>query len=259
MEGWLQKKGHIFSTWKRRFFILEDRTLSYYETDDLKKKKGEYVIDADSRVELNSTNQKMFILYAIGSGGQELELLASEQKDVTAWKEALERAREIHVAESALVNASLQKTGQAPVGVKGTGGSKVISGIHLLTDIGISPNLKVSCEMQICYEVMGMRGGALLQYDEHISPASDEKSREVKCYVSSFETAFAPVVRYPHEEGDFYTLLLLDPDHPSALLPSLREHVLWAVVNIPGDQVRQGTVVCPYQAPVACYMSGAHR
>lgn len=59
MEGWLQKKGHIFSTMKKRFFILEDNCLSYYETDDLKKKKGEYVLDADSHVEVDPSNPLM--------------------------------------------------------------------------------------------------------------------------------------------------------------------------------------------------------
>lgn len=59
MEGWLQKKGHIFSTMKKRFFILEGNCLAYYETDDLKKKKGEYVLDADSRVEMNPSNPLM--------------------------------------------------------------------------------------------------------------------------------------------------------------------------------------------------------
>jgi hypothetical protein len=233
MEGWLQKKGHIFSTLKKRFFVLEDRTLSYYETDDLKKKKGEYVLDADSRVEINTSNPLMFTLFAIGSGGQELELLATEQSQVGEWKRAFESARALFVDESTQVQQSLEKNGlQVPLRMKGSGGQKGVSGVHVLTDIGISNTLKVSHEMQITYEVIAHRNGVVLQYDEAVSPASEELPRSPKGYLQAFETASAPaVVKYSHTEGEFYTLLLVDLDFPSVQNPLFREHVKWVSVS----------------------------
>uniref|UniRef100_A0A7S0Q8E9 non-specific serine/threonine protein kinase n=1 Tax=Coccolithus braarudii TaxID=221442 RepID=A0A7S0Q8E9_9EUKA len=33
-SGWLTKQGHIFKTWKKRWFVLEGEKLKYYKTDD---------------------------------------------------------------------------------------------------------------------------------------------------------------------------------------------------------------------------------
>jgi hypothetical protein len=261
MEGWLSKKGHIFATWKRRFFILEDRTLAYYETDDLKKKKGEYVIDGDSHVEVNSSNPMLFTLFAIGTGGQELELQASDPSEVQEWKDAFEAAKEVHVSDTHCAKSSTSSGGQKmSVRAHVSGGNKVISGVHKLTDIGLAVNLKVPREMQITYEVVGMKKGIVLQYDEHISPASDEKPRTVEAHVQAFETIVPPaVVSYPHTDGEYFSLLLVDPDRSKGKDVRSREYVQWAVVNIPGDRVSQGTTVCPYEPPAPVFDSGVHR
>ena len=74
-----------------------------------------------------------------------------------------------------------------------------------------------------------------------------------------------PNVSYiPHpveseEECGLYTLLLVDPDAPSRINHNLREHVSWAVVNIPQDKVTAGETLLAYQAPAPSYASGLHR
>lgn len=172
-----------------------------------------------------------FTLFAIGSGGQELELLAADSGTVTAWKKALESAQEAYVA-----GGQGQEGGKSRQGakIKGSGGTKVISGLHKLTDIGISSSLKLSYEMQITYEVLGQRDGVVLQYEEAVSPASGEQCRvQTSKYLRAFETMSPPrVVRYlpaSQEQGraGFFSLLLLDPDYPSVENPAFREHVHW--------------------------------
>lgn len=59
----------------------------------------------------------------------------------------------------------------------------------------------------------------------------------------------------------YYTLLLTDPDTPSALKPSQRESVHWVVINIPDGDVsaEEATEVLSYQGPAPMYASGSHR
>ena len=231
MEGWLQKKGHIITSWKKRFFVLEGQTLKYYETDDLKKEKGQYVIDENSRVELHTSDSLKFTLFAIGSGGQELELLAKKREDVTAWKNALEQSKEEYVTKLQQQSKSgvveIRSSVGAVTRISGSGGQAEVSGVHNLLDIGIPNNIKISHEMRIVYEVLGQREGVLLHYDEIIHPASSEESRRPDNHVQSFETSNCPAVEYPHEEEEYYTLLLVDPDYPSVQSPLYRERVHW--------------------------------
>lgn len=182
-----------------------------------------------------------FTLFAIGSGGQELELLARDSAELTTWKTAFESARNDIITQSDASSGSgagagsscaVTKTPCVPTTkVKGTGGAHEISGMHKLTDIGIPNTLKVSYEMQITYEVLGQSNGVVLHYDEAISPASDELCRSEKRYLHSFEAALPPQVRFlpptTTAQEDFFSLLMVDPDYPSVQNPLFREHVHW--------------------------------
>jgi phosphatidylethanolamine-binding protein (PEBP) family uncharacterized protein len=46
-----------------------------------------------------------------------------------------------------------------------------------------------------------------------------------------------PVVGWEAEEGMYYTLVMVDPDAPSAVDPKMREWAHWVRVNIPGDNL----------------------
>jgi len=39
-EGYLVKKGHRRRNWQRRFFVLKDGVLQYYENENSEKPKG---------------------------------------------------------------------------------------------------------------------------------------------------------------------------------------------------------------------------
>jgi phosphatidylethanolamine-binding protein (PEBP) family uncharacterized protein len=57
----------------------------------------------------------------------------------------------------------------------------------------------------------------------------------------------------------YYTLVLVDPDAPSRLHPTMRDFVHWVVLNIPGADVTSGAAVVPYVGPRPPYGSGLHR
>jgi PH domain len=38
-KGFLKKQGHLFKTWKRRYFILRGPLMAYYESDDVSSKE----------------------------------------------------------------------------------------------------------------------------------------------------------------------------------------------------------------------------
>jgi len=42
VKGWLTKRGHIVKNWLKRYFILTQTSISYYEDEKLSQKKGEY-------------------------------------------------------------------------------------------------------------------------------------------------------------------------------------------------------------------------
>lgn len=50
VEGWMYKQGHIIKNWKRRWFVLEERTIRYYATPTSAKPKGTIVLVPDTEV-----------------------------------------------------------------------------------------------------------------------------------------------------------------------------------------------------------------
>lgn len=47
MQGWLTKKGRV--TWKRRWFVLQGHTLSYYPKKGDAKPRGQMLLNAEVR------------------------------------------------------------------------------------------------------------------------------------------------------------------------------------------------------------------
>ena len=62
-----------------------------------------------------------------------------------------------------------------------------------------------------------------------------------------------------HSSNDFYSLIALDHDFPSRENPSLKECVLWMVVNISKGDMKTGVPVLPYQGPSPGMGTGFHR
>lgn len=81
IEGWLQKKGHLVGSWKKRWFELafdkKDKTvrLKYWTDQSKSDLKGEHVITADSAVvgvPSMGSHKFCFKLLAKGTGGSDL-------------------------------------------------------------------------------------------------------------------------------------------------------------------------------------------
>lgn len=68
-----------------------------------------------------------------------------------------------------------------------------------------------------------------------------------------------PVVEWPMEDNQFYTLAMVDPDAPKRSKPTAREWNHWLVINIPGNNVPAGQTLVPYMGASPPKGSGTHR
>ncbi|XP_072154902.1 OV-16 antigen isoform X2 [Bemisia tabaci] len=66
-------------------------------------------------------------------------------------------------------------------------------------------------------------------------------------------------VKWPYEEGVLYTLIMTSPDAPGREEHNERELRLWLVGNIPGNDIKNGTLIADYAGMVPFYEEGLHR
>lgn len=102
MEGWLEKQGHMFKTWKKRWVVLEQTNddyylLSYYIDETKREKKGEFRIALDSSITnlddgYSSGKSNMFVLQAEGNGKTFLMMSALTESDKNAWIVSIDQA-----------------------------------------------------------------------------------------------------------------------------------------------------------------------
>jgi uncharacterized protein YbjT (DUF2867 family) len=95
MEGWLEKEGHFFKTWQRRWFVVEKHRVAYYDSEQKQNLKGTYVLDKESKIvpcPQKGKRKFVFALHAKGSGGEVLYMNASSQDEMEKWEAAINRA-----------------------------------------------------------------------------------------------------------------------------------------------------------------------
>eukprot|EP01133_Synstelium_polycarpum_P009802 gene9802-11451_t len=63
---------------------------------------------------------------------------------------------------------------------------------------------------------------------------------EVGQELTPVQVSGQPTVEYSANTGDYYTLMMVDPDTPGM------QCIHWATVNIPGNNVSEGTVMAQY-------------
>ena len=68
-----------------------------------------------------------------------------------------------------------------------------------------------------------------------------------------------PMVEWSNQMGQYFTLMMIDPDVPSREQPTKREFKHWLVVNIPGTDVTKGRIIAAYRGPAPSKRSGFHR
>jgi len=68
-----------------------------------------------------------------------------------------------------------------------------------------------------------------------------------------------PTVEWDAQPGDFYTLIMTDPDAPSRAEPKFREFKHWVLVNIPGNDLTSGDAIAEYIGSGPPQGTGLHR
>jgi hypothetical protein len=93
--GWLRKEGNYVKNWKRRYFILEENILYYYEQIN-EAPKGSGIV---TKVEINTSHS--FCLNVTLANGRVLRILATNQPEIDSWYEHL-----VNQASSSLVQSN---------------------------------------------------------------------------------------------------------------------------------------------------------
>lgn len=108
MEGFLHKRAvRSGRTWKRRYFVLSDNSLTYFKTDDTKteKPRGEFIITALTTVKPSSA--KEFGMEMCAPDGLVLTLAADSTEEQTAWLDAINKAIEVAKRQPAPLDTSM--------------------------------------------------------------------------------------------------------------------------------------------------------
>ena len=91
MEGWLEKQGTVFKTWKRRWCVLykdgdEAMFFRYYTSEDKSTEKGFFRIAIDSSISSledgygGGKKTNMFVLQAAGNKNKAICLASSLER-----------------------------------------------------------------------------------------------------------------------------------------------------------------------------------
>ncbi|XP_016970322.2 protein D3 [Drosophila rhopaloa] len=68
-----------------------------------------------------------------------------------------------------------------------------------------------------------------------------------------------PTVEWDAQPGEFYTLIMTDPDAPSRAEPKFREFKHWVLVNIAGNDLASGEAIAEYIGSGPPQGTGLHR
>ncbi|EDX11860.1 protein D2 [Drosophila simulans] len=68
-----------------------------------------------------------------------------------------------------------------------------------------------------------------------------------------------PVVEWDAQPGEFYTLIMTDPDAPSRAQPKFREFKHWILANIAGNDLASGEPIAEYIGSGPPQGTGLHR
>eukprot|EP00771_Trimastix_marina_P000371 gnl/Trimastix_PCT/1390.p1 GENE.gnl/Trimastix_PCT/1390~~gnl/Trimastix_PCT/1390.p1 ORF type:complete len:202 (+),score=35.43 gnl/Trimastix_PCT/1390:43-648(+) len=96
-EGWLTKQGHVRKSWKTRWFVLQENTLSYYQN---KNAKPSGVIDlrgaaVKSGEDQTRRNYCFHIYYPNKRGAKEFFICAENGLEMNEWVTAINAASKL--------------------------------------------------------------------------------------------------------------------------------------------------------------------
>lgn len=89
LQGWLDKKGRIMKTWRRRWVVLRSSKLEYFVDQDCTRKKGELILTPDTRV-LSRDGRRHHHKFSIWTRDRLLHCSAYNTDDREDWINVLE-------------------------------------------------------------------------------------------------------------------------------------------------------------------------
>lgn len=222
LSGILEKKGHIFKTWRSRYFILnfKDFTLKYYADVDGMVLKGAYDITHSSVVQLLEQpfdgREYLVSLEAekINSNSKTVNvpevlfLCANDSREREKWFEAL--------------NDAIRR------------GFRKIK-ISLLWQQSFCPFI----DMEVTYDNTPIHEKSVLQPSNAI---------------------YQPHINWDaRSPGNMYSLFLVGIDNPCKEDPLTTPFLNWVVLNIADNALSTGTEILSYCGPAPTYNSGFQR
>jgi phosphatidylethanolamine-binding protein (PEBP) family uncharacterized protein len=245
LEGFLQKQGHIFQSWNRRYFILTSSKLSYYTDSSLKKKlKGEYVFTSNSYIRrcepIDNRHIYLLELHADGTGGTELLMDTENEENLILWQ------NKINSLLILLQKKEREEGGGShePTSRYQLSSSSSSSSNFLFRDLSLSSNFEFQTKLLIRFENLSLE----LEQGMEFLPS---------------QLQHEPMVRYetlPRDpETHYFSLFLIDLDSPAPSEPLYRDFIQWVTVNISPNISHSGEVIVPYLPPCPPHNSGAHR
>ncbi len=229
-QGWLVKQGHIFKTWKKRWFVLEPPLLKYYKTADddhtqpeLRQLKGCITLlncavcalpaaDADGRpfaFQLTPMSRKVFFICAADDHERDA-WIAAIQASSTLKRAGSSAASAAEADADALDDATDPRSVRNQV--SGADGSVALGDFELLKVIGRGTYGKVmQVRLKTTREVLAMK----VLKKESVFSRNDPKDlqhtiaeRNVLALLNSHEHPFILGLRYAfHTPSKLYYVL----------------------------------------------------
>ncbi|QDZ19446.1 PH domain-containing protein [Chloropicon primus] len=90
-NGWLAKRGRLLKNWKNRYFVLNEKKLTYYSNaGEVTSKRGSVDL-GDSTSLVLSKCEDNFIIY-VKTPGRVLQIKSTEEKETKSWYDSLKAA-----------------------------------------------------------------------------------------------------------------------------------------------------------------------
>lgn len=91
-RGWLTKRGQIRQSWKRRFFVLKDGGLFYYENETDLRPKGQMSLYGAAAVFVQYPKVAKANCLEISTPERTLYIYADSADDIKEWALAIQKA-----------------------------------------------------------------------------------------------------------------------------------------------------------------------
>ena len=89
-EGWFMKQGGRIKTWKRRWVVLGERSVKYFQDESYSVLKGFFNIDANSSVAIERTQKSL--LLKVFTTNRDYCMVSDNENELQGWQIAFRKA-----------------------------------------------------------------------------------------------------------------------------------------------------------------------